>query len=157
MKVYQEFDLGMSAKLMTIPGMKTVEEYNEQYRNTEQENAKLYPATYHEILEPITWETLGNNHQAADVTIRLHVVTFYLKNQKTTIHSVSQDVFEAINGWKMTDSDGNQLSTEWMRSSSTFVKRFGNLKVIEIEFKGRLFDCSIMPDLTNTTFQFQIQ
>ena len=157
MKVYSEFENAAQTRLLSVAGVKTVEEYNEQYENTISEDPIGFPAVYFELMEPIDWEQLGNNHQAADVTIKLHVVAFYLKKQQNIINDLAQSVLVKFQGFSMVDSEGNQLSTEWIRSSSTKPKRYGNLKVIQIEFKGRLMDCSLMPTVTAGTFQFQIQ
>lgn len=143
MKIYNDFDeAAVNLVLGASSSFKTIEPYNEQYQNTEKDDPKGYPALYIELLEPITWRQAGNAYQTADVRTRLHVVHFSLKTDKQGIHAHGQEAFELFNQKKLFDTDGNEMTTEWVRVGSSLPKRYRQLKVLTIDFEFGLFDRS---------------
>lgn len=141
MKIYQLFDESLSAVLSEITEFKTIEPYNQQYQNTEKEDAKAYPAVYYELLEPVNWEALLEGLQVASVQARVHVVEFSVKREKESLHDLAQAVFKKLNGSPLYHS-GAQLTCELARVSSSVPKRYRQVKVLTIDFKFLLVDVS---------------
>ena len=146
MKVYTELDTAIGAKLGEITALDTIEPYNQQYENTQTEDAKDYPAAYFELMEPVNWEEAGNKWQTAKIRARVHVVVFTVQRTKNKIHALGQEVFERLNGCSLIDTAGNNLTGEWTRISSSIPKRYKQLKVIKIDFEFQAFDNTAMPN-----------
>lgn len=144
MKVYSELDKAIGAKLGDVPALKTIEPYNQQYENTQTEDAKDYPAAYFELLEPVNWEDAGYKLQTAKVRARVHLVVFTVRRTKDKILNLGQDVLELMSGASLLDSEGSNLTGEWSRVSSSIPKRYKGLKVIKIDFEFQAFDNSTM-------------
>lgn len=157
MKVYQELDTQIKAALGAIPTLKTKEEYNDQYRNTESDDAKQYPAAYFELIEPMKWNTAGEGWRHATVQCRIHVVAFDIKRDKGSIHTLGQQVLEKMNGTTLM-STGNiyHLTSEWNNIDSSVPKRYKQLKVIILDFEFEAFDPSCMPNFTQQPVTFTI-
>jgi hypothetical protein len=156
MNVYSELDLATNAKLQEITSVKHVEEYNGQYLNTETEDAKLYPAVYHELLEPIIWNEEGNDWQSAKIRTRIHVVVFDLKRTKADLHTVGQDVFLKMEGVTLLGTGGYHLTSKWNRVASTLPKRYKQLKVLTIDFEYQAFDSTSMQAMETEQVGFTI-
>ena len=63
--------------------IKTVDLWNEQVEFIEQEDPFELPAIFIEF-QPIRWMSLSGNVQQADATIRLHILTNYQGNYRST-------------------------------------------------------------------------
>ncbi len=155
MKIYDELDSAMEI-LFGSTTAKTVEPYNDQYRNTETDHAKAYPAVYFEMLEPINWTQGGNQFQQAKMQARLHVVVYDLTTTKTKLNAFSQEVFLKAHQVVLADADGNQLTSEWVRIRSSLQKRYKNLKVMQIDFEFEGFDYSTLPTNLSGPVSFNV-
>ena len=156
MNVYSELDSAIKTKLQEITEVKTVEEYNDQYRNTQSEDAKEYPAVYFELLEPVNWEDAGNDWQHARIRARMHVVVFDISRTKEKIHALAQLVFLKMDGVTLLGTGGYHLTSKWKRSASSLPKRYKQLKVLLIDFEFEAFDSSSMPVLGSQLIGFTI-
>lgn len=132
-------------KLAQFTQVKNREEYNEQYVNDTLEEAKRLPAIYFEVIEPIIWKQYGQNFQSGTGKIRLHVVTRTMKTDTATCRQLCDQLFVFIQGTAFIDENGNQLTSELMRSGTSFPKRFRILKVGIIEFDCELYDYAAIP------------
>jgi hypothetical protein len=74
----------------------------------------------------------------------MHCVVFDIKEEPDKAITFAQKVFKDLNGVVLT-SAGQQLSTELVRSSSTFPKRYNQLKVVLVDFRFEAHDLSDMP------------
>ncbi len=155
MKLYDELEGAMQEALEATAA--TVEYYNDQYRNTDKDHAKRYPAVYFELLEPVQFTQSGTQYQQARMRARLHCVVFDLKNNKTAIHDFSQDVFIAMHQRRLKDPENRDLTTEWVRVASTMPERHGNLKVMYIDFEFEAFDYYTLPTNLESAPNFTIQ
>lgn len=153
MKVYQELDDCIES-YMTNSDFKKVEPFNDQYQNIKDEDPIVLPAIYWELLEPLEWNLIGNKSQSAEATIRFHVAVKTLTTNKSGIHDFGQRALDRLTGKVFWDSDGNQLTTQLVRVRSSLPKRYAGLKVIQIDFKCQLFDCSLMPNPQQVNFTF---
>ena len=63
--------------------IKTVDLWNEQVEFIEQEDPFELPAIFIEF-QPIRWMSLSGDVQQADATIRLHILTSYQGNYRST-------------------------------------------------------------------------
>lgn len=156
MKVYDELDAAIKAKLLLITEFKTAEEYNDQYRNTEKDDAKDYPASYFEFLEPINWDDAGEGWQHAPVTVRIHVVSFTLRRDKVKLHTLGQKVFKAFHKSTLFGTGGYHLTSKMTRVASSVPKRYKQLKVMTIDFSFEAYDNSGMEDLGTQLVGFTI-
>jgi hypothetical protein len=156
MIVYERLDVATKQHIEQLSStFKTVEPFNDQYTNTENEDAKLYPACYFELMEPVNWKQYLNNWQSATVRMRFHVVVFDIKRTKTDLHSASQLLFQLTQNATIPELDGSQLTGEFMRVASTVPKRYKQLKVITMDFEFELYDKSAIPNfqqVSNTAF-----
>lgn len=157
MKVYQQLDDVTKTAISEIAELKTVEAYNDQYRNLENEDPKLYPAAYFELLEPLYWEQGLNNWQHAKVRMRIHVVVFDVKRTKVDLHDISQKVFVRLNGASFTDPTNTyNLTSAWNRVASSVPKRYKQVKVLTIDFEFEAFDASSVPTLGTQTVNITV-
>lgn len=170
MEVYGLIKQAIEDKLFGI-GAQKIEFYNEQYLNMEEETATNYPAAYIEILDPVVWKQLSRKIQVADMTIRLHCVTYDVRDTLERSLEFSQKVLEALSGQRLYllvnvqlpyvpsgdpdnptepefDSEPQQLSTELVRVSSNMPKRYNQLKVMHIDFRCEVMDSSLVQKLT---------
>lgn len=154
MKVYSDLDEAME-NLLTTTSAKTVEPFNDQYRNTETEHAKAYPAAYFELLEPISWNQAGNQYQQATMRARIHCVVFDIKTTKQKIHEFGQEIFEKLHQVKLYAAH-KELTSEWVRSGSSLPKRYKNLKVLTIDFEFEGFDYSTLPTNLDGPVNFNV-
>jgi len=144
MTIYSELDRALEAKLLQSSAA-TVEPFNDQYRNTEKDVAKAYPATYFELIEPINYSQAGNDYQQATIRARVHCVVYDLKDTKAKIHAFAQEIFMFLKGQKLYYQDNSELTSPLVRVSSTLPKRYKNLKVLTIDFEFEAFDMSTLP------------
>ena len=129
---------------MTGVGAKGIYWYNEQYQNMTEENAKRFPAVFIEILDPVIWKETGRHYQHGDVVARLHCVVYDIKEEPDKALAFAQQIFERLNG-KVLYAENKQISTEMVRVSNTFPKRYNQLKVVLIDFRFEAHDLSGMP------------
>lgn len=155
MLILNEVYTVLKARLKELTEVKKVDWYNEQYQNTEDEKATRYPAVYVEFLEPINWRQSGDKFQLADCTIKLHIVVYDILDSPLRTLQVAQAIFEHINSKGLYDG-AKQLTTELVRSSSSFPKRYNQLKVVEMNFDFEVFDVSGMPMVTPVSPTFII-
>lgn len=141
--------------LEQIPGIKSIDWYNEQYQNTEKDFAEPYPAVYIEFLDPTTWQTAGQKMQQATMRMMLHVVVHDLKPVPNSCLNLSQEVFKKL--FHTVVFDGvNQITTEMDRNFTELPKRFKNLKVAKIGFVFEVFDITGMDEYISTTTEFDV-
>lgn len=141
MKIYEELDCALGA-LLDQSSAKTVAPFNGQYRNTENDTAKAYPANYYELLEPISFTQSGNQYQQAQVRARIHCVVYDLIDSKEKINKFAQETFELLNQKRLYYADKSELTTPLVRVASSLPKRYKNLKVIMIDVEFEAFDLS---------------
>lgn len=142
--------------LNTVPGIKKIDWYNEQYRNTEDEKATRYPAVYIEFSDGINWMQSGDKWQHGILSVSLHCVLFDILDSPVRTLQFAQDVFTCINSKGLYDADGNQLSTELVRIRSSFPKRYNQLKVAVLEFECEIFDTTDRPIVVGSNPDFII-
>ena len=131
-------------KIREIPEIKTVDWYNQQYENTEEDYARLYPAVYIEIADPSNWSDAGNKMQHGTVSIRLHVVDFNLKDDPVEVMQLDQKIFLKLHGNPLFDINGNQVATCLTRKTTDLVKRYNQLKIMRPVYVSEVFDISAM-------------
>lgn len=131
-----------------VPTIKSIDWYNDQYRNTEKKKAETYPAVYIEVLDPQRWDSGSDGLQVADMRIQLHIVIFDLKDQPNAILELAQTIYLGVNNKALYRSiDNKQFSTPLQRVSSEFVKNYNQLKVMKLTFRFGYFDESNYPVL----------
>ena len=131
-----------------VPTIKSIDWYNDQYRNTEKKKAETYPAVYIEVLDPQRWDSGSDGLQVADMRIQLHIVIFDLKDQPNVILELAQTIYLGVNNKALYRSiDNKQFSTPLQRVSSEFVKNYNQLKVMKLTFRFGYFDESNYPVL----------
>lgn len=142
-------------RLEQIPAIKSVDWFNQQYQNTEKDNAEPYPAVYVEFSDPTNWKTAGQKMQSATMRVELHVVVHDLKTVPNSCLELMQTVFKKLYHHVVFDGD-NQITTELDRDFTELPKRFKNLKVAKIGFMFECFDISGMDETVLTTTGFNI-
>jgi len=145
----------LKGRLKAISSVKQVDWFNGQYNNMDDEKATKYPAVYVEFLDPINWVQSGNKFQHASVGIRLHCVLFDLLDSPLRTLTFSQAIYENINSKSLYDTNDFQLTTEMVRTATTFPKRYNQLKVVKMDFNCEVFDVTGMPiveEVTNLGF-----
>lgn len=150
MKIYN--DLFNLTKLQIqnsglFPNFKTLDWFNEQYTNTENEEAEAYPAIYLEIQDDVIWNQLDNTCQTADIFMRVHVVINTLDDHPVDINNAAQDVFRMLHGKAFFDVRDRQITTELVRSRTKLVKPFKALKVAIVQFETHVFDFTASPEM----------
>lgn len=156
MKFYQELDDAVILHLDSTEA-RTKEPFNDQYENTDTDHAKAYPAVYFELLEPVQWNQAGNQYQTAKVRGQLHCVVYDIKDSKVKIQEFAQQIFLQFHNVKLYDIEQRELTSEWVRVGSSKPKRYGNLKVIQIEFEFEGFDYSTLPTNLDGPITFNIE
>lgn len=157
MTIYSELDRALLAKLSQSSAA-TVEPFNDQYRNTEKDVAKAYPATYFELIEPINYSQAGNDYQQATMRARVHCVVYDIKDSKAKIHAFGQEIFQFLKGQRLYYQDNSELTSPLVRVSSSLAKRYKNLKVLTIDFEFEAYDMTSLPnDLQEVAVNFTIQ
>jgi hypothetical protein len=141
--IYSKVKTAIEALLTPVAQIKSIDWFNDQYNNTEKEDAEPYPAVYIELQNPLTWMQAGNNMQTADATITLHVVVNSLKSEPDALFTIAALVESAIQGKWLADGQ-DQLSTEIIRTVTEPKVRARNLKVYKTSFKTHLFDNTFM-------------
>jgi hypothetical protein len=140
-----------------VPTIKSIDWYNDQYRNTEKKKAELYPAVYIEVLDPQSWESGSDGLQFADMRIQLHCVIFNLKDEPNAIMELTQTIYLGINNKALYRSiDNKQFSSPLTRVSSEFVKNYNQLKVMKLGFRFGYFDesnCPVLQEVNNVSFK----
>jgi hypothetical protein len=142
MKIYDEIEKAVIAKLEAIEGLKHIAVYNEQYENSEKDDPIKYPAVFVEILDDIVWKDMGDEVQAGGTKIRLHCVNQSLLKTKAKVYDFSQAVFEGFQNQYLQDEQETVISSNFQRIGSSSPKRSKNLKIIKIDFAGTVYDFS---------------
>jgi hypothetical protein len=153
MIIYQIVKDLIQEKLSSVTQLKTIDWYNQQYTNTQNEEAEQYPAVYIEIDDSIAWEDLPDGIQAGDINIRLHVVINSLLDTPEQCLITSQAVFRALQGVALFDATDNQITTELCRRKTELVKRFDMLKVSIMKFECHCWDVTGMPEYDTAMVQ----
>lgn len=130
-----------------FPNFKTYDWFNEQYTNTEKEEAEGYPAIYFEVQDDVIWNQLDNTCQTADLFIRMHVVINTLDDHPVDLNNAAQDVFRMLQGKALFDIRGRQITTELVRSRTKLPKAFKALKVAIVQFETHVFDFTTAPSM----------
>jgi hypothetical protein len=136
----------LKARLTEIESVKKVDWYNEQYTNTENEKATRYPAVYVDFSD-MNWQQSGDRFQHGACTIRLHCVVFDVKDTPVPTMEFVQQVFKHLNSKSLYNADNFQLTTELVRTFTSFPKRYNQLKVVHLDFSCEVFDVTDMPAL----------
>jgi len=155
MNIYNELDTALAAVLQTTSA-KTVQPYNEQYKSTDTDHARSYPATYYELLDPISFSQAGNQYQQARVRMRMHCVVYDITEGKSKVTTFAQEVFLKLHQIKLYDADQRELTSELVRIGSDLPKRYKNLKVIIIDFECEAFDYSTLPTNLSGPITFNV-
>lgn len=150
MIIFNEIYKALQSQLNGVASIQKVDWYNEQYQNTEDERATRYPAVYIEFLDPVNWVQNGRRWQHATIGIKLHLVVFDLLDSPLRALEFGQLVFEQLNNAVLTDANSGQLTTELVRESTTFPKRYNQLKIIELTWQCEAFDSSGMQKVEST-------
>lgn len=141
-------------QLRTLPAVKSVDWFNEQYLNTDKDEVEPYPAIYIEIVDPVEWGTAGDKMQHGKMRVKLHVVIDTLKPTPEPLMLLTQDVFLLINDQAFNNGDA-EITSRWQRINSSVVKRYRKLKVMTTTFEAEVYDFTPMDELTpaeNITF-----
>ncbi len=137
-----------------MPEIKHIDWYNGQYTRYQEVKATALPAVYVEFGNPINWQTQGNGLQVAvDASIRFHLVLFDVNDNPEQNLNLAKTLHKKLHLFKLTDTQGTQISTGLMRTSSELVTDFDQLKIIILEYSTALYDYSAMPQTTQVTVQ----
>lgn len=156
MKIFNSIYTVLKSRLNEVSGIRRIDWFNDQYKNTEDEKATRYPAIYIEMLDPVEWKQSGRKFQTGRLSIRLHCVVYDIKDSPDRTIDFCQKVFEHINSKGLYDNTDFQLTTELVRSTTTFPKRYNQLKVVLMDFDCECFDVSNMPVGTAVSPEFII-
>lgn len=126
----------------SVPTIKSVEFFNEQYTNTEKQKAEAYPALYIEILDPINWVQMGDGVQAGTMKIQLHTVVVNLSDFPDAVLELEQLVFLALQQNYFKYQDGKEMTSEIIRVSNTLPKKYKTMKVSKSTFEFEFYDHS---------------
>lgn len=138
-------ELLQTSIVANLPTVKSVDWFNDQYKNTKDQKAESYPAIYIEILDPVNWKQLGDGLQTAKMSIQLHVVLFNLKDEPNAVLELAQLLHLAIQQKCLLDVNEKQITSELCRISSTLPKRYNQLKVMKVTYEFEYYDDSAMP------------
>lgn len=144
-------------QLATLPAIKSIDWYNEQYLNTEKDEVELYPAVYIEIVDPVDWGTAGDLMQHGKMRVKLHVVVDTLKPTPEPLMNLVQEVFLLINDQAF-NNGSVAITSRWNRISTSLVKRYRKLKVMTVTFDAEVYDTTAMAayvPVPNVTFTIE--
>lgn len=147
--IYQKLYNAIEAILQTVGSVKTVDWFNDQYTNTEEENAKGYPAAYIDLTTPTGWSDASQGMQVGDMYITIHVVEFSLREKPAVVLPIANAVYKALHRKPLFDGS-DQLTTDLVRSGTELVRRSTNLKVFKIEFNTHVFDIEALDQAAST-------
>jgi len=140
-----------------LNAIKTVDWYNQQYENYEDEKAINFPACYIEFEDPIDWQSLASGvQQATNAKIRLHLVSFDIADSPEPAMELTTELHKVIHTKRLMDGS-DQLSTELMRTQSELITRYDQLKVTILSYQTTLIDCSAVKATTTVTASLVVE
>lgn len=155
MIIYNTLYTLIKTQLNGIQDIKLIDWYNEQYQNYDSEKAIPRKAVFIEILDPINWEEMTPG-QSGQVRFRLHCAVFDVKDSPLVALNLTQKVFTALQRKTLLDKDGNQITTELIRSESSMPKRYDQMKVTLTTFVTQLYDASGIDETVDVNVDFNV-
>jgi len=113
-----------------------VDWYNAQYENINTEDAVSYPMIYIEFVQPIAWQSLGDE-QEAECTINLHLVDTSLTDCPEHILNKSDHLSRKIHGERLF-SEGVGWMSHPLVSGEMNMPTFDNVKVVVLSLETTL-------------------
>ena len=141
-----------------LPNIKYIDWFNDQYEGT----IHTAPAIFVEFPVPLKLKTLRTNYQEAPFTVRIHVVTKALSDQKKTIkqsklqeHStLVEDIFKAIHRFSANDTEGKKLFTSLNRFDLTHHQYIKGWLMTTQDFSSQIYQHEDVP--TGTIEEIEI-
>lgn len=155
MEVYNKFEIALLEWLNYVSDVQTKAWYNQQYENTDEEKAIVYPAVFFE-LGPLRWKQLGDKQQSATARLTLHHVINDYDDSPNNLFDLVQKVYNQLTHVGLNQLDQNPLTSEFVRTDSELVTRFKMLKVMKVDYTFELYDYSIVTPTTAVNATFQI-
>lgn len=152
-------------KLSEITIIKTVEEFNSQYDNTEINNLKNYPAAYVEASH-VTWDQNMNKFynneidpQTGTAEIKVHIVYHTLKsfdkNTKDIFFGIVDTVVSSLQRMQCQANEVGTYST-LLRTDESYKTNNKQLRVCILTFKTKLTDIFLEKDNIEELVTFTI-
>ena len=155
MIVYDKLYRAIKTHLNDVLKIKRVDWFNNQYENFEDNKAIPRRAVFVEIADPITWEQMTPG-QSGEVRVVLHCMINDVKESPIRAIEYTQEVFKSLQRKDMMDSDGNQLTTEMLRTQSAMPKRYDQVKVTTLTFTAQVYDDSSIDDVQSGNVDFNV-